>query len=338
MTGRTRSARTVLGLLLAVTLAASPGCLPDKETGGPEDALPVILAVSQEALSSLAYVARDDGIFERAGLVVTFTEYSSSQLALEALLAGEADAALCADTPIVLAALDGRPATILATVATHANDIQIVARADAGITAPEDVRGKRIGTREGTAAHFFLHGFLIKYGMSDVDVDLRFDSFEGVTAALIAGDLDAVSLRQPFTSQLAVALGDDFVLFEEHGLYDKTMNLCVRADSTTPDQETRRRLVEALLDAERVISADTSGRTKAEVAAALDLEVDELCNCMFSEGAVNLRQSLVMALEEQARWARHSGIVEPKDGFDALSLLDTSVLDALAPERVTVIR
>ena len=171
---------------------------------------------------------------------------------------------------IVLAALEGRPATIIATVATHTNDIQIVARADAGITAPTDLRDKRVGTREGTAAHFFLHGFLIKYGMSDVDVDLRFDSFEGVTAALIAGDLHAVSLRQPFTSQLAAALGDDFVLFEEHGLYDKTMNLCVRADSTTPDQETRRRLVDAFLDAERVVSADTSGRTRVEVSAALE--------------------------------------------------------------------
>ncbi|MBN2840153.1 MAG: NrtA/SsuA/CpmA family ABC transporter substrate-binding protein, partial [Coriobacteriia bacterium] len=240
MTGRTRSVRTTFVMLLvAATLAAGSGCLPDKETGKPEDTLPVTLAVSQAALSSLAYVARDEGIFERAGLLVTFTEYSSSQLALEAVLTGEADAALCADTPIVLAALDGRPATILATAATHSNDIQIVARADAGITVPEDVRGKRIGTREGTAAHFFLHGFLIKYGMSEEDVDVRFDSFESVTAALIAGELDAVSLRQPFTSQLAAALGDDFVLFEEHGLYDKTMNLCVRADSTTPDQETR---------------------------------------------------------------------------------------------------
>ncbi|MBN2848482.1 MAG: hypothetical protein JXP72_08560, partial [Coriobacteriia bacterium] len=128
------------------------------------------------------------------------------------------------------------------------------------------------------------------------------------------------------------------VLFEEHGLYDKTMNLCVRADSTTPDQETRRRLVQAFLDAERVTSADTSGRTKAEVAAALGLGADELCDCMFREGAVNLRQSLVMALEEQARWARHSGVVAPSDDFDALSLLDTSVLDAIAPERVSVIR
>ena len=339
MTGRTRSARTAfVTVLVAATLAASPGCLPDKETGGPEDTRPVTLAVSQEALSALAYVARDEGVFESSGLTVTFTEYSSSQLALEALLAGEADAALCADTPIVLAALEGRPATIIATVATHTNDIQIVARADAGITAPTDLRDKRVGTREGTAAHFFLHGFLIKYGMSDVDVDLRFDSFEGVTAALIAGDLDAVSLRQPFTSQLAAALGDDFVLFEEHGLYDKTMNLCVRADSTTPDQETRRRLVDAFLDAERVVSADTSGRTRVEVSAALDLPPGELCDCMFKEGTVSLRQSLVMALEEQARWARRSGVVEPKDGFDALGLLDTSVLDALAPERVTVIR
>ncbi|MDO8881101.1 MAG: ABC transporter substrate-binding protein [Coriobacteriia bacterium] len=333
---RATTALIVVSLACAV-MPTLGGC--DRLSPEPDVApIPVSLGVSREELSALAYIARAEGLFAGAGLEVDFKEYSSSQLALEALLAGEVDAALCADTPIVLTSLGGKPVRIVATAASDQSDIRIVARSDAGISEPADLRGKRVGTREGTAAHFFLHGFLIKHGMSESDVEISFDSFEAVTAALIDGRLDAVSLRQPFVSELEDALGDDFVLFEEHGLYEKTMNLCVRPDDASPAAETLQRLIEALLEAERVGVADTTGRTREELADALGISTDQLCDCIISEGAVGLRQSLVMTLEDQARWAAGAGIVDPGVHFDFLRLLDTRLLDAVAPERVTVIR
>ncbi len=336
-----RNRATVALIVVSLACAVMPalgGC--DRLSPEPEVApVPVSLGVSREELSALAYIARAEGLFAGAGLEVDFKEYSSSQLALEALLAGEVDAALCADTPIALASLGGQPVRIVATVASDPSDIRVVARSDAGISEPADLRGKRVGTREGTAAHFFLHGFLIKHGMSEDDVEVSFDSFEAVTAALIDGQLDAVSLRQPFVAELEDALGDDFVLFEEHGLYEKTMNLCVRpGDMSSPGAETLQRLIESLLEAERVGVADTTGRTREELADALGISPDQLCDCIISEGAVGLRQSLVMNLEDQARWAAGAGIVDPAVRFDFLRLLDSRPLDAVAPERVTVIR
>lgn len=334
-----RRLRAPAALLIAVLAFAlvSPvqGCGDDNEP--PADVKAVTLGVSREVLSALAYIARDHGIFPEHGLDVTFAEYSSSQLALEALLSGEVDVALCADTPIVLAALTGDPVRIIVTAAADQSDIYVVARASAGISSPRDLKGKRVGTREGTAAHFFLHGFLISNGMSERDVDVRFDSFEGVTAALIAGELDAVSLRQPFISELQVALGDDYVLFEEEGLYEKTMNLCVAPDDP-PEAEVQRRLVRALLQAENLGASDPTGAIEDEVAIAIGAAPGDLCECVVVDGAVSLRQSLLLTLEDQARWARADGIVPDGAYVDFLSMLDPTVLDAVAPDRVTVIR
>lgn len=320
--------------LAALTLTSGCGTT-DPEP--PANTLPVTLGVSRESLSGLAYVARDHGLFEASGLEVTFIEYSSSQLAYQALVAGEVEAALCADTPIVVGALAGSPVTIIATVSTDVNDIKVVARADAGIDTPDDLAGKRIGTQQGTAAHFFLHSFLIETGMAETDVDVRFDSFAGVSESLLSGELDAVSVRQPFIGQLQEGLGERFVLFEEYGLYGKSMNLCVAPDQSL-GADVKERLVRSFIAAEERATSVEMEQTIDEVSAALRIAPAELCDCMFVEGIVGLRQSLVLTLEDQARWVRGSGLVADPVTFDSLSMLDPGPLDAVDADRVTILR
>lgn len=329
--------RMATGLLCCTLLGGLAAC-DESRSSAPEDMRQVTLGVSGEALDSLAYIARGEGLFEQEGLDVEFVEFESAQAALDALLADEVDTALCADTPIVTAAIEGQPVRIITTIGTHADDIKIVARASSGISEPADVRAKRLGTRQGTAAHFFLHVFLVKYALADTDVQLTYDTFENVTAALIAGELDAAALRQPFISQLEEALGDDFVLFEEEGLYEKTMNLCVLGDARGPDTETKERLVRALIAAEEAGVADATGQLHTQVAEAMDIPEEDLCDCIIVHGAVGLRQSLVLGFEDQARWAIESGLVGAPEVLDMLAVIDTTVLDAVAPERVTVIR
>lgn len=323
----------VIGLCCALTLALV-AC--DSKPAEPADVRTVTLGVSREALNSLAYIARDEGLFEQVGLEVELVEFDSAQLALQAMLADEVDAALCADTPIVTSAINGESFRIIATVATDSNDLKIVARKSAGISAPEDLRGKRVGTRQGTAAHFFLHVYVTRYGMADEDLAVRFDSFENVTAAMIAGELDAVALRQPFVAELEGALGNDFVLLEEEGLYGKTMNLCVPTDGI--DSETQQRFIRAFILAEETGVSDTSGRIVGQVAEDIGVEADDICSCIITSGAVTLQQSLVLNLEDQVRWAMESELATATIAPDMLSYIYPAPLDAVDPDRVTLIR
>lgn len=334
--GRSRRALTAV-LAFTLALSAAGGVTACGEAAPPPEPVSLSLAISREAMSAIAYVARDHGLFTSNGLDVTLIESSSSQVGLQALLDAEVDAALVADTPIALSALDGKPVRIIATVATATNDLRIVARSDAGIQTPEDLRGKRIGTRYGTAAHFFLHGFLIKYGMSEAGVDVHFDTYENLTSALVEGRLDAVAVRQPFIADLEDALGERFVSFEAPGLYDKTMNLCVSTDRP-PDADVQQRLLRSLLDAEQHALSLGTEAVRADVAADIGVDTDDLRDAVVVAEAVGLRQSLIMTLEDQARWAVAIGASRSRGSFDFLRLLDTRALDAVAPERVTVIR
>lgn len=325
----------LLGLCCALVISLA-AC--EKAPAEPKDVRAATLGVSRESLNALAYVARDEGLFEQVGLDVELVEFDSAQLAFQAMLAGDVDAALCADTPIITSAISGEAFRIIATVATDSNDLKIVARRSAGITTSDDLLGKRIGTRQGTAAHFFLHVYITRHGMADEDIVPEYDSFENITAALIAGEIDAASLRQPFIAQLEDALGDDFVLLEEEGLYGKTMNLCVPADQSGIDSDTQERLIRAFILAEEAGVADTSGRIVARVADDIGVEADDICSCIITSGAVTLQQSLVLNLEDQVRWAMESGLATSATVPDMLEYIDTAPLDAVAPERVTLIR
>jgi NitT/TauT family transport system substrate-binding protein len=327
--------RTLVPVLCAVALLFPIGCSPEEPPPSPVLS-PLVLGVSKETMSALAYVARDGGLFAAQGLDVTFKEYESGQQVFEAVMSGEIDVGQCADTPIVLGALENKNVTVFATVATDMSDIKVIARKDAGITNPADVRGKRIGTREGTAAEFFLHLFLIKYGMSEDDVEMRYATFDEVTQALIAREIDAVALRQPFTSELQRVLGADYVLMEEPGLYEKTMNLCAVTDNPAVTTDVQVRLVRAMIDAEAAAVRDGDA-ARSRVADRLGLRPEDICDCILIEGAVTLRQSLILTLEDQARWAlEQSGSDASPPNF--FTVIDTTALEAVAPERVTVIK
>lgn len=329
--------RRVVCLALTVSLAVIPGCARTMGEARSDDLIPLRLGVGREPLSALAYIARDEGLFEANGLDVDFVEYEGAQTAHERLLAGEVDVALCTDTPIVLGALAGKPVTIFATIARDANDISILARPDAGITRPADLRGKRFGVQWGTAASFFLDSFLTLQGIADTEVTITKATHSEVTAALIRGEIDAASLREPFDTQVAQALGEDLVVFTEPGLYTKTASLCVRPDQPV-DREALVRLVRAFIEAEDLMAGDRDDRLHDAAARDIGISGDALAPGVYTPGSVSLRQALILNFEDQARWAVEETVVSDPQPFDALTLLDLSVLDAVDPERVSVIR
>jgi hypothetical protein len=239
---------------------------------------------------------------------------------------------MCADTPIVLAALEGDSPRIIATIGSSANDIKVLARADHGIVSPEDLIGARIGTRERTAADFFLHTFLGRHGMLAQDVEVVYGSFEEVVDALATGTLGAAALRPPHLGDAQQRLGDGAVTFEEPGLYVKTMNVVV---SDSVSFEVCVKLLEALIAVEPEASVHLCDENSAELAETLDMDVESVCDSLCSdEFEVRLDQSLLLTLEDAARWAAGPDADAP----DFLYQFFTDPLDKIDSRRVSVIR
>ena len=127
------------------------------ETQKPKPAGTIRIGLAAQPTCALLAIAEARDFYEEEGLNVVTTTYPSGKRALhDGLLAGNEDIVNVADVPVALKAFEKADMLIVGTIG-HADTIQkVIARRDAGITVPEDLRGKNIATQKGSAVHFFL--------------------------------------------------------------------------------------------------------------------------------------------------------------------------------------
>jgi NitT/TauT family transport system substrate-binding protein len=292
----------------------------------------------REPLCALMAVAAGKGFFAEEGLEVEIDRsYPSGKRALAGLLDGQIDLTATAEAPLVFRSFERDDFRVVATIGSSDNEAKMVARADAGVRVPADLRGKRIATQRGSAVHYFLHLFLLRHGMSEADVELSYLKAEQLAPALAAGEIDAFSMREPFVGEAKKLLGDQAVELAEAGLYVKTFNLVAAADVLQQRPAAVEAAVRALVRAERFVleHPDEARRLVAE-----QLEVDpQMLQAAWEEIdlRVSLGQELLSGLEGEARWAISGGLTESDSMPNYLELIDPGCLSRVRPTSVTMI-
>lgn len=326
----------LLTVLLAAAMAVC-GCgrRPAVEASGPP--VPVTLGFGVEADNALALLADQQKLFDAANVSAAVSNFPSGKLALGALLKGEVEIATAAQTPIVTESFSRRDLRILAVLGTSDNMMKIVVRKDAGISAPGDLRGKRIATQPLSFMHFFLDLFLLKNGVQPAEASLVFGQPDALPAMLERGEAEAASLREPLTSQALAKLGGKAAVFEEPGLCVRYYILVTTEGVLRDKPEAVRGVLRALLEAGAIARENPSvvesiirQRLKVDAATAQGLrrEVDL---------RVSLPQSLLVSLEDEARWVMSA---QPGGGGtipNYLEYLAADPLSDLQPDAVTVI-
>lgn len=297
----------------------------------------VKIGVSKEPLASLVTIAYEKHLFSQEGIDVIIKEYPSGKLALKGMLEGEVEVATVAVTPIVFNSFNYQDFRIVATIGSSDNEPRIIARKDRGINKPGDLRGKRIATQRASAVHFFLHMFLINNWMSENNVDISFKKAIELPDAIASGEIDAFSMREPFISQAQALLGDNAVIFEEPGLYIKTSNLVALNGFVKDRSETLRKILEALLKAEKFIR-NNPGQAVKIISRKLEVEEKKLAIIWKElELEVKLEQSLLISLEDEARWAIKSNLIEVTTIPNYLKFICLDSLKAVNPDIFTII-
>jgi NitT/TauT family transport system substrate-binding protein len=214
----------------------------------------------------------------------------------------------------------------------------VVARQDRAIRSPGDLRGRRIGLTTGTSAHFWLDSFLLRHQLVLADVHLQHVPAEGLAAALASGEVDAVATWQPYLDVAQDAVGNNGVLLTMAGIYDAPWSLAGLSDFPSRRPEALRRLLRALLRAERIYAEDPDAAL-ATIAKVRGIRVaalrPQLADFRF---ALRLDQSLLGALEDESRWAMRSGIVPLRPMPNYLAHVHLDSLATVEPARVHVIR
>ena len=156
--------------------------------------------------------------------------------------------------------------------------------------------------------------------------------------ALIAGEVDAVTIWAPYSPELIKRLGDTAVVFSDKAIYTSTLNLVAGEELVKQHPEVLRRVLAALLRATAFARSD-SDRAVREVSQALGLnEAVVKVDWNPLNFTVALNQSLIIFLEDQARWAIRRQLVEASTVPNFLEWIHADALAAVNPEAVSVIR
>ena len=233
--------------------------------------------------------------------------------------------------------MKGEVLGVAASVLGVSNGNAIVARRDRGIAAPRDLAGKRIGVSFGTSGEYFLWAFLVRHKLAPESVTLVDLPPGRIAAALADGGIDATATWAPIPFDAQAALGANALVFTETKVYTLNYLLGGRSEFLQAHPRAIEKLLRALLKAEDF------NRTHPEealnlVAGRLKIEVEALRPIWKDFNfRVDLRQSQLVTLEDQARWAMARGHVASGPIPNLLPHLYLDALLAVRPERVSVL-
>ncbi|EZP39933.1 ABC transporter substrate-binding protein [Janthinobacterium lividum] len=326
-----------IALLLALVavaiwqLNARPAAPP-----GPVEVLR--LAVNADYVGSCPVLAaHGQGHFAREGIDARLQPYSSGKASMEAVLQGKADLGTVSDIPVVLASLRNQSVVIIASIFEAERDHGIVGRLDRGVSTPASLKGKRIGVTLGTSGQFTLDAFLNRQKLLPAEVTLRNYAPEQLAGALARGEIDAAAGWEPFLTGMRHAIAGKAAIFYGEDVYAGLFNVAGTDGYVRSHPATVRKVLRALIagarfcqdepDAARALFAKASASETARLQAAWH---------GYRFGVV-LDQGLLLALEDEARWAIRNRLAERGDMPNFLDAVYLDGLEAVAPSAVTVI-
>ncbi|MDR7272598.1 NitT/TauT family transport system substrate-binding protein [Pelomonas saccharophila] len=335
--GRSLNRRHLMGLAALAVLAASWG-IGRRRSAAPAVTEKLSIALPQAPHAGLIHIAAARGFFEERGLAVTVLAQTHGKAALAELLRGGADLAAAADVPIVIEVLKGAPLSIAAAVASASNELAVLARRDREIASPGELQGRRVGVTLGTSGEYFLWAFMVRHRLAPQSLVLVDLSPTRLVEALRSGSVDAIAAWQPVRHEAELALGDAIVSFRAPDAYAQNYVLVGRSEFLSARGEALRRLLLALLDAERFVQTDPL-QAKTLLAERLKLSTEALEPAWQAlELEVDEQQAQLVTLEDVAGWAMARGYAPTQPMPNFLAHLNFTALQAASPGRVTVVR
>lgn len=334
--------KTILRIVRASLLSSAAvlnlaGCSESRPTPPPPQ-ITIAFAYPVQPQSALARIAVHEGYFSEEGLRVVPQSYSYGKEALDAALAGRADFANVAETPIMFSIMKGKKFFVLATATTSTKNNAVVARRDAGIARARDLKGKRIGFVPETTNDFFLHSFLTANGIPWSGIRPVPMKPEEMPAAIAQGRVDAVCIWNYILPQIEAQLGTNGISFYDNELYTETFNIVAREDFVAAHPDAARRFMHALVRAEEFAASHPD---KAQSIVAADLHIEPgLVRRVWETFTyhVELTPMLLVTLDDETRWAMKNGLVRKTDMPDYQKYLYGDALAAVNPQAVLINR
>ena len=314
---------------LAVGLAIGPNCALAAEL------LKARLAQNLAPISGLAIVAKSKGIFEKHGLDITVSNFTSGKQCLDTVIGGGADIATTAEAPVTASTMANQPIAFVAGM--EYSDLKTLVAAKAGVKTRADLRGKRIAFTAGTGSEVYTATLLKSAGLTSKDVTLVNLRPQEMLPALAAGSIDAIDTWEPHVANAKKALGEAVAEIDTKGTYSETFNIVVMKPYLDANPVLVEKFIAALIDAEIWMKAHPDEAITA-VADAVGMKRDELAPIWADYVyRVRLDDRLIEILKTHSAWRLESGNHPPGAAMpDFSKVVVTEPLKKVDPARVTL--
>lgn len=287
--------------------------------------------------AALIYIARDQGFFSANGISVEVKDYPTGVGTTDALLKGDVDIAWAAEFPLVHRAFAGEKISIIAALSRFSDQV-LFCRKDHGILDYPDLRAKKIGIPRNTIVEFYLARFLELNGINTGDLSLVNVLPPQSMEAIMSGSVDGVVTWEPYSSRIKAQLAGKIVAWPVQSSQPGYGVIICRNDWIKGHPEVMKRFLEALARAEDYLIRHPEA-SKDIVKKRVNYD-DVFMNIFWSENQFSLflDMSLVLAMEDEARWMIRNGLVKEKAIPDFLNYIDEEGLKGVKPGSVNIIR
>jgi len=295
--------------ILPLALGACTSSAPEKASGQSLREISLPVGYIPNVQFAPLYVAIEKGYFRNAGVNIKI-DYSYETDALALVGAGKLEFAMVSGEQVLLGRAQQLPVVnVLAWYQKY--PVGIVSLKSAGITKPEDLRGKRIGTPVLSGASYVgMEALLAAGGLKDADVQIDTIGFNQVES-LVTGREDAVVVyvaNEPVQLEaqgydVDILLVSDYLTLVSNGLItsEKILN---------EDPELVRGVANALLNGIKDTIADPDGAYEICKKYVENLEnADEATQKRILAESIKLWQGEQLGYSQPEAWVNMQNVL-----------------------------
>lgn len=333
-----------------LALLALAGC------GGPSAGIEGVVRVGYfpNITHSQAIIGLARGDFAEAlgpGTRIETTLFNAGPSVIEALYAGRLDLAYIGPNPAITGFVRSNGEALRIVAGATSGGAALVVRPEAGITALEQLDGRRIATPQlGNTQDVALRNCLAGLGLSPVEQGGTVQVIPTANPQILdlfrQGEIDGAWVPEPWASRLVVE-GGGVVLLDERAVWPDSDFVTAHIIVSTPFLTEHRDVVRRWLDAHVEVTI-WENENPEEAAALLNSEIEKLTDKALPEQVLSMALSnmrstwdpVASSLYESARAAWQTGFLDEEpvlDGIYDLSILNEVLAEkGLDPVEVTV--